>query len=163
MNHFRSNGGARQVPPMWSTGRICGRCRCKFGESQVMSKENSQVSCTGRKDAETTAKYHIFQQRNLPIIQLPSFPKLLLHQFSLQKCHPTSNSCSSHHPDHSGAVASLGSHLLCFGRGEFRGAAAAVACGGRCMGGSGAMGCCHLGCNLCGIGWVGEACASCMH
>lgn len=45
---------------MWSTGRICGRCRCKFGESQVMSKENSQVSCTGRKDAETTAEYHIF-------------------------------------------------------------------------------------------------------
>ena len=116
----------------------------KFGESQVMSKENSQVSCTGRKDAETTAEYHLFQQRNLPIIQL-------------------FNSCSSHHPDHSGAVATLGSHLLCFGRGEFRGAAAAVACGGRCMGGSGAMGCCHLGCNLCGIGWVGEACVSCMH
>ena len=45
---------------MWSTGRICGRCRCKFGESQVMSKENSQVSCTGRKDAETTAEYHLF-------------------------------------------------------------------------------------------------------
>lgn len=103
------------------------------------------------------------QQSNLPIIQLPSFPKLLLHQFSLQKCHPTSNSCSFHHPDHSGAVETLGSHLLCFGRGEFRGAAAAVACGGRCMGGSGAMGCCHLGCNLCGIGWVGEACVSCMH
>lgn len=60
LNHFRSNGGARQVPPMWSTGRTCGRCRCKFGESQVMSKENSQVSCAGRKDAEKTAEYHLF-------------------------------------------------------------------------------------------------------
>ena len=88
-------------------------------------------------------KYHIFQL----IIQSFCYSN---DPYKMSSRIQLPNSSSSP-PDHSGAVATLGSLELRFGRGEFRGAAAAVACRGRCLGGSGAMGCCHWATRW---GWV---------
>ena len=68
------NGGARQAPPMWSTGPTCGRCKLREKNPRFHGTTKEPVVY-----AETTPKVSYFPTNH---------PKLLLQQWSLQNVIP---------------------------------------------------------------------------